>query len=474
MSLRSLGGWALLLAVGCDGRLIVDRGGNSVSGMSGASDVSGVGTDMSDGPIEAVAGMTGGAELAGGDGGGGSAGTVIPPDAGKVGETCLPEGLVTESEGSATEATIRVLARCDAGLSCNAQGKCAAAPDCLQGHGVCVMRRAVFDQYVFDGLDGIAHGHTGVLALAASDSHVYWLEYGTRDALGTYQHDGTLMSYRIADGTTTSVASGFDGPTSLALTTTHAYIASDGILNGHPQAYRAPLTGGSVEQLQQDQFSIEEGFPAGFTAAGSQAFWSTSTGIYTQSASSNAVPTPFSTEGSVYPLMSDGTEIFYTSPSSGFAVIRTPIASPAPQFVATSSGFGIALHGDDLFELDVLQNGLPWGTVLSRAPKSGGEFLRVRPLGAGVPLTKIDALALQVVGDRYFFTVEEGVQDSGGNYGTQRRVLSASFADDDPPIRLLELPMERGPDDRFRWIGTAVGLFWSDGRAIYAQPLPSH
>jgi len=330
------------------------------------------------------------------------------------------------------------------------------------------MRRSTFNQVIYDSL----HAQTGVFALAASDSHVYWLEYGTHDALGNYQHDGALLSYRIADGTTTTVASGFDGPTSLALTTTHAYVVSDGILNGQPQASRALLTGGGVEPLQQDPFSTEEGFPAGFTAVGSQAFWSTSTGIYTQTASSNAVQKLLlSTDGHVYPLISDGTELFYSDYSaSGFAVIRSPIASPAPQFVAASSGLGFALHGDDLVELDVVLNGSQYGTILSRAPKSGGEFQQYRPLGTGSPEITIDAPALQVVGDRYFFIVRVSVQDRDGNYGgIQRRVLSAGFADNDPPIRLLEVPQE----SHFHWVGTAVGLFWSDGRAIYQQPLPS-
>ena len=86
--------------------------------------------------------------------------------------------------------------------------------------------------------------------------------------------------------------------------------------------------------------------------------------------------------------------------------------------------------------------------------------------------TSSDGPQLQAIGDRYFFSVHEYVQDRDGNHGYQRRVLSAGFGDNDPPVRLLELP-EQYPVDHFRWVGTAVGLFWSDGQAIYRQPLLS-
>jgi hypothetical protein len=449
MSLRSLGRWALLLAVGCDGKLVVDRGDNSAS----------------------------------------DAGTVIPSDAGKIGETCLPEGLLTESEGNSAEAVIQVLARCDAGLSCNAQGKCTAAPDCPQSQGVCVVRRATFDQSSYESEDFLVL--TGIVALAASDTHVYWLEYGTRDPRGNYQHDGALMSYGITDGTTTTVASGLDGPTTLGLTTTHAYIVADGVQHNTPELLRVPLTGGSVELLQQGKVAV---LFTGFAAAGSQAFWGRSNSIYTMSADSNAVPTLFFSpeSASLYLLASDGTDLFYNY-SSGLdsgALKRTPIASASPTPTDDWLGFstlGVAPHGDELFELETLLNGTPSsrathqngtappspsGVLLMRAPKSGGEFQQVRPLGAGAPTFGSDETALQAIGDRYFFAVHDWVPDRDGNFYYQKRVLSAGFADNDPPIRLLELPEQR-PVNRFHWTGTAVGLFWSDGRAIYEQPLPN-
>jgi hypothetical protein len=311
---------------------------------------------------------------------------------------------------------------------------------------------------------------TGIVALNASDSHVYWLEYGTRDAAGNYQHDGALMSYRIVDGTTTTVASGLDGPSRLELTTTHAYIGTDGAygaLTVITQMHRVPLIGGSVELLQEERSTTVF---TSFVNAGSQAFWSTRTGIYTISAQADAVATLF-LPYPVYLIASDGTDLFYAGADG---VMRMPTAGAAPTTLAGNwGGYKIALHDDGIFGLEALPNGTAQrsssGILLSRAPKSGGEFEQVRPLGAGAPVGYGE---LRAIGDRYFFSVHEWAQDRDGTQGEQRRVLTASFVDDDPPIRLLELPLQH-PVDHFLWVGTAGGVYWSDGQAIYEQPLPN-
>jgi hypothetical protein len=52
-----------------------------------------------------------------------------------------------------------------------------------------------------------------------------------------------------------------------------------------------------------------------------------------------------------------------------------------------------------------------------------------------------------------------------------RQVLTAGFAGTDPPIRVLERPRREWVIDRL-WVGTAAALYWSEGQAIYEQPLP--
>jgi hypothetical protein len=488
MSLHHLRCWALLLAVGCDGKLIVDRGNAAPSGVAGWTASGG------NAPIQGLAGMPAVPDVEGGSGGvngdaGGEA-IVIPADAGKIGKTCVPGGLVIEAEGTSAEATIKTLDRCDAGLSCTAQGKCDAASDCQHSSGTCTLRRVEVDQSIYDGINP-DRAYTGIVGLAANDSHLYWLEYGTRDALENYLHDGALMSYSFADQTTTTVATGLDGPIRFGLTTTHAYISTyEQRVTGISHLLRVPLTGGTVEQVQAapryaDAFLY-------FASVGSQAFWDhhyqtndwgdENTGIDTMSSDPDAVPISFVSPEEAHrvdALASDGTGLFYVS--ADHAVMRTPISSAA----ATATGAvarlaGIALHDDSIFTLNTLDNGgptvSPSGILLLRAPKSGGQFQQVRSLGAGVLEAQENFYGStpQVVDDRYFFQVHLWMQDRDGHEGYQRRVLTAAFGDNEPPIRLFEQPLPTSAQfDHFRWVGTADALYWSDGQAIYEQPLPT-
>jgi hypothetical protein len=194
------------------------------------------------------------------------------------------------------------------------------------------------------------------------------------------------------------------------------------------------------------------------------------------SSDSHAVPSVFFS-ATASCLASDATDLYYRSVDE---VMRTPIGSFAPtvagvfppvaaySLVPYHLPLDFALHGDDIFALDRITDfttgPVPAGVFLSRAPKSGGQFEHVRALGAGIPHK------LQGVGDRFFFDV--GVRQGSAELGfSQRRVLTAGFADEGPPLRVLELP-DPGPLLELLWVGTAEALYWSTGQAIYKQPLP--
>jgi hypothetical protein len=263
------------------------------------------------------------------------------------------------------------------------------------------------------------------------------------------------MSYSIADGTTTTLAAALAGPMGLQLTTSHAFVYIDGApLIGsalQPQLLRVPLAGGSAELVQEGT----QPQPTGFAAAGARAFWTTGTAVYSMLPESNAVPTVFLTQ-SVDALTSDSTDLYYLTPSG--ELMRTPLTSAAPTAVGVSVS-SFALHEDGIFTLESVNT----GGLLARAPKTGGAFQRVRALGAGQPSR------LAVVGARYFLDVVPYL-NQGGFYPSQ--VLTAGFAGTDPPIRLLERPLRKSVIDRL-WVGTAAALYWSEGQAIYKQPLPT-
>lgn len=506
MSMRKLSRWVVLIVVGCNGKLSVSDGDDGGAGTAGAGGRAGTaaagGRAGSAGkpPLEELAGMAGVPDIEGGFGGdvgigaggsgasggsgpiAGSGGTIIAPGPGTVGQNCVPGALLTEADGSPAKAVIKTLASCNEGLSCNAQGKCVTTPDCPQSSGSCVLRRAElggsggvggtdtgpaaggpndFPSYGGDGnlLPPTTVEEIGVVALTANESHVDWVEYGTRNALGTYQHDGKLLSYSIADGTTTTMASGLEGPIGLGLTTTHAYVYVDGgRLIGtptHPQLLRVPLAGGSPTLVQEGTL------PTGFVAVGSQAFWSKGNQIYSMTADSNAVPTVLAGDnGYPWTLAGDATDLYYSA--LGGTLVRVPVTSAAAISTGLAAG-EVALHDDGIFRVEPVDA----AGLLSRAPKTGGEFERVRALGAGYPS------ALQAVGDRYFLRVFlEGILGPDGRYYSETQVLTADFVGSDPPIRLLARRSRGAVIDRL-WAGTAGALYWSEGRAIYKQPLPT-
>ncbi|HYP98658.1 MAG TPA: hypothetical protein VER96_08290 [Polyangiaceae bacterium] len=462
--------------VGVAGAHPVDSGGhgNSVAGSGGMGVA---GRDFGTGGWNASGGSTPAEGGWGNNGGTGPSGGSGPgPAPGTLGQPCIPGGLVTEAEGSPAKTQIKNLPRCYEGLSCNSDSKCVPTPDCPQNEALCVVRHATLPA----GSGGLpdqgwggasssggsspvwsnggagqqlyyASDKTGVTAMTASDSRVYWVEYGTRDALGNYQHDGALLAYSPDDGTTTVVASGLEGPTDVAITTTHAYVYVDGARPSgtfiRAQLLRVPLAGGNAELVQ------DGAIPASFAADGSRAFWSTdytlpNQNIYSMTSDSNAVPTTF-VAGDAFKLAIDGSDLYY---KVGSGLMRTPTANAAPVAVNVSVGEYV-LHDDSIYTLESVNGGL----MLSLAPKTGGETTRVRALGYSYPLK------LRRLGDRYF------VESQPTGSPSQRQLLTASFVGTDPPVRLIG-PSRGWAGDRL-WAATATTLYWSEGRAVYKQPL---
>lgn len=403
------------------------------------------------------------------------------PSPGGLGLPCVPGGLVTEADGTPAKTQVMKLPRCAPGLSCDADNKCTPTPDCPQSGKACVVRHAPSGGSGLGGAPGYDLGFggwssavggsgprpgnggngslvydasdlTGVTAITATESRVYWVEYGTRDALGNYQHDGALLAYSPDDGTTTVLASGLEGPTAVEVTTSYAYVYVDGARPSgtpiHPQLLRVPVTGGTAVVVQ------EGALPASFAATGSQAFWSSeytqaNQNIYTMTSDSSAVVTEF-VPGINFRLAADTTDLYYQGPNG---LMRTPLASAAPVALGVSAG-PIVLHDDSIFSIESV-NG---GGLLSRAPKSGGEFLRVRALGAGYPAL------VRRAGERFF------VETSGPNSPDWRQVVTATLGTE-PPIRLLE--PQRGWAGNRLWAATANSVYWSEGRAVYRQPIPT-
>jgi len=523
IEMRQLSLWAVLLAVACSGKMTVSSqpigmssaglpniAGSGISGArSGHAGYSGIGgtyfgmagrnaatPDGADGgapdltpETETSGGSAGAGGSVGGDSALGIAGRSFavgggPADAG-IGLPCIAGELVTEADGTPAKAQIQTLLHCAEGLVCNALSKCEPAPDCPQS-ALCVLRHAAYTSGA-GGTPGVQSGFgggtsaggapsyggdgsptslpstslSGVTAMTASESTVYWVEYGTRDDNGTYQHDGALLSYAPDSGTSSVIASGLEGPIGVEVTTSHAYVEVDG---GRPlgtpirlQLFRVPLAGGNAELVQDNAYHTS------FAAEGGRAFWVQSalgpTTIYSMTSDSDAVATEFITSPGILGCLTiDGTDLYYQTYEQ---LMRTSTGSAAPVALGQSVG-DIVVHDDAVFALQSLST---VGGMLARAPKSGGEFVRVRALGSGLPD------GLRRVGDRYFFEASASPNDEP--YLNDLRVLTGSFVDQSPLVQLLQRP-DRGSYIDHLWVVTGGDLYWSDGRSVFKQPLPGH
>jgi len=465
MKIRPLGiCTVLLVTVGCSAKLVVSSNESRSSAGSGGVSDSGACDGCTDPQPE------------GGDAGAG--GTGGAPALGGLGQPCVPGRLTTEaspgSAGAPGGATIKTISHCDEGLSCNDDGNCVAAPNCPHGGEVCIVRHATLSANVDAGDSEANWGisdtpplgtsanasveRNGVMAMTASEAHVYWVEYGTRDAAGNYQHDGALLAYAQEDGTTSVIASGLDGPIDVEITSSHAYVSVDGAQPPgspiHPQLLRVSLSGGSAELVQDGTF------PSTFIAADSRAFWGTLgketiPKLYSMTSEIGAVPSVFATDR-VIGLAVDGSELYYRTQD---AFYLSPVESPAPVALGVLLPGQFVLHDDAIYFVlsSSWQNGL-----LKRLPRTGGGPDDFRGLGPGDPST------LRRVGDRYFYELQP-FERSSSSPG-ERRVLTGSFMNNDPLIQLLQRPNRLSSVDHL-WAATADTFYWSDGRALYKQPL---
>jgi hypothetical protein len=311
-----------------------------------------------------------------------------------------------------------------------------------------------------------------VVALTADDTHLYWVEYGTRDSLGNYRGDGALMSFAFDNGDTKQLAAGLPGPVGLGVTRTHAYAYVDGgpLLGSpiHPQLLRLPLTGGTPELIQDD---VE---PISFLGVEDQAFWISSdfATIYSLASSAGATPNAFFTAKVfvIAPLAADATSLYFVerewSNSSAIDTLESaPLAGGAAQVLGSPFELSFGVKDDALYGIEEIDNRT--GLLLTQEPKIGGTRQRVRALGAGGNST------FQIAGSRYFWASTP--PDDSGRYADYKRISiqTASLANDSPAVLLLEtaVPLEPSPirvKSQAFWVGTPNALYWTDGNAIYS------
>ncbi|MRG91304.1 hypothetical protein GF068_05110 [Polyangium spumosum] len=101
-------------------------------------------------------------------------------------------------------------------------------------------------------------------ALAASDTHVYWLDHGSLDR--DYA-DGLVARAPVGGGPSTLLAAGERMPTAITLDATHVYWGRN-LRQGMGELVRMPLAGGRVEVLSPGQGNIRR-----IIVVGQEVYW---------------------------------------------------------------------------------------------------------------------------------------------------------------------------------------------------------
>jgi hypothetical protein len=425
-----------------------------------AGDAGQAGADSGGGLLDNGGGNTGGT--------GGAIIVIEPPVPGTLGEACIPGATANAGTGLAT-AQVTTLNHCFAGLSCSAAGKCVRIPNCPQPVGPCVVAEVVPSLGMggapsagggyagSSGGPGGGYGQivaeadiSGVTSLSADSANLYWLQYGTRDALGNHQGDGALMAMDLATQERTQILSHLPGPIAFGLTTAHVFVFVDGGgLIGtlvHPQLLRFPLQGGAAQIIQDGAPPLSPSSQT-FLSSQDQAFWHGATGLYALSGSATTA-TVFNSSSFCQPIDADSDNLYFWIANSFF---RAPLAGGALTDL-TLEARPAALNGDFLYGLEASGD----GTLLTRAAKSSGTWQRVRALGSGYPRT------LKTSGDRYFW-------DWASPSSPRSGISTALFSDSLPATQIV------GPEEdaALYWVGTADKLYWSDGQRIFARSFAS-
>ena len=442
------------------------QGGASGSGAGGKSHgTAGLQNAGAAGDDERGGGGAGGTE-SGGTGGldswgtagiatGGAGGTLEP---GQLGAECLPGSTANDGNG-VTNTSIVTLTRCAADLVCGSQGKCVSMPNCPQASGPCVVRRPVLEGPMpssgAGGADGgfagygnipVVRARVGVQDMASDGAHLYWAEYGSRDALGNYKNNGALLSYSFADGALSSLSSNAVGPRQLAVTTQYVYLRTDGAaLIGNPEdnrIWRFPLSGGAATEFGA--------FPDGglFASHGERAFFNDGRNWYVANTTGWTV---FPDSSPAYFAAADDTTLFYNWAS----LQSLPVAGGTATALA-SQLFPFALGDALIYGLEQVDAGV----LINKLPKTGGTWTRILALGSGSPQS------IAVVGDRYFVSVQRYLDF----VGREDSILTGPLDGSASPVRIVQ-QVRTGSPPGLLFEATATALYWSDGRGVYRRAL---
>jgi hypothetical protein len=292
---------------------------------------------------------------------------------------------------------------------------------------------------------------TGIRALAADATHLYWVEYGTTDELGNYANDGRLLSRAFDSTDVTTLATDLAGSVGVAVTTTHVYAFVDWFWQDGGERYaivRVPLAGGELQTVHVDLTPRTYGKCAFsgkcFYAYDDAGYWYRTDGVYEITAASDAAvriaDEPLELIGV------DESHLFYIvdpgSPRVPVELWKIPRSDGDAGLVTNDAkNARHSLSGEYIYAL---------AGTLFRMPKAGGRWTALAQLFVN------PGYELSIAGDVFYFDAHPG------EWSLTRGSLSNPEAAD----VIIHLPSE--PEG---WVGTPAGAYWTDGSAIYFRAI---
>jgi hypothetical protein len=236
----------------------------------------------------------------------------------------------------------------------------------------------------------VAEG-TDVREIRATESSVYWVEYGTFDDLGNYEGNGRLVAAPQAGGEPTAIATDLQAPIGLKVGEDYAYVLVEhsSAPKGETQLMRVPLAGGGaeiVEVVDQDLGALSnrdrvfDWFDRYFVSADAVAYWVEFASILRQTEASEG---PFDVlyrfdgpNGAIHAMAGDESLLYFidadglkTLPYSG----GTPTLLRAFESLQLSpTYYQLSVSGDYIYAHD--------GSYVVRMPKTGGVWKRLAEL----------------------------------------------------------------------------------------------
>ena len=289
-----------------------------------------------------------------------------------------------------------------------------------------------------------------IFAVAADETTLYWVEYGTTDELGNYNNDGRLLARDFDSEDERVIADELPGAVSVELTSEHAYVAVDQYYDGGPRnaLLRVALTGSTPEAVLVQQggqdYATSLVCEACFVHDGDTGYFAYDSKIYRITPTANAAEVFADLPGN---WLAAGNERLYVSNKGVWAI---PYATGTPSQLTTSRRTHIAVNGSYLYgvenDVDVV--------YLARMPLSGGNWVRRAPERDGLSfrLQELDGLFFQ------------DIVPASGNW----QVLQGHLDNPTGAVVALELPRLEFRRD---WVGTHSGIFWNDGRLLRHTPL---